>query len=151
MKRSPRPFRGDWVTPDEARWGLILVLPVMALFLALKVAPLFYAGYLSLTQYSLLQPPTFIGFDNYVRLFNDTRALNAFRVTLIYTAGTVIPATILSLTVAMMLNSALRGMGEGTPASVVVAPGARPPVGHRSRTRRPGAGRKCGSRYSCWP
>ncbi|MBW6454602.1 MAG: sugar ABC transporter permease [Trueperaceae bacterium] len=111
MKRSPRPFRGDWVTPDEARWGLILVLPVMALFLALKIAPLFYAGYLSLTQYSLLQPPRFIGFDNYVRLFNDTRALNAFGVTLIYTAGTVIPATILSLSVALMLNSALRGMG----------------------------------------
>lgn len=99
------------MTPAEARWGLILVLPVMALFIALKVAPLFYAGYLSLTQYSLLQPPEFIGFDNYVRLFGDSRALNAFRVTLIYTVGTVLPATVLSLAIAMMLNNALRGMG----------------------------------------
>lgn len=103
-------FRGDWVTPAEARWGLILVLPVMALFVALKLAPLFYGGYLSLTEYSLLQPPRFIGFDNYIRLFNDSRALNAFRITLIYTVGTVVPASVLSLTVALLLNNRLRGM-----------------------------------------
>ena len=102
--------RGDWVTPAEARWGLILVLPVMALFAALKLAPLFYGGYLSLTEYSLLQPPRFIGFDNYVRLFNDSRALNAFRITLIYTVGTVVPATLLSLAVALLLDNKLRGM-----------------------------------------
>lgn len=110
MLRRLFQFRGDWVTPAEARWGLILVLPVMALFIALKLAPLFYGGYLSLTEYSLLQPPRFIGFDNYIRLFNDTRALNAFRITLVYTAGTVIPATILSLVIALMLNNRLRGM-----------------------------------------
>ncbi|MFN4158092.1 MAG: carbohydrate ABC transporter permease [Gemmobacter sp.] len=104
-------FGGDWVTPAEARWGLILVLPVMALFTALKIAPLIYGGYLSLTQYSLLQPPRFIGFDNYVRLFNDARAMGAFRVTLIYTVGTVVPATLLSLAVAVMLDTKLRGMG----------------------------------------
>jgi len=98
MAKSKRAlFRGDWVTPAEARWGLILVLPVMALFLALKIAPLLYGGYLSLTQYSLLQPPRYIGLANYERLFNDPRAMGAFRVTLIYTVGTVVPATILSL------------------------------------------------------
>ncbi|MCA1777612.1 MAG: hypothetical protein LC676_18970, partial [Loktanella sp.] len=94
MARSKRSwFQRDWVTPAEARWGLILVLPVMALFLALKIAPLMYGGYLSLTQYSLLQPPRFIGLDNYERLFSDARALQAFRVTLYYTVGTVVPAT----------------------------------------------------------
>lgn len=103
-------FQGDWVTPAEARWGLILVLPVMALFLALKIAPLLYGGYLSLTQYSLLQPPRYIGLANYERLFNDPRALNAFRVTLVYTVGTVVPATILSLAIAVMLDTKLRGM-----------------------------------------
>lgn len=101
---------GDWATPAEARWGLILILPVMALFFALKLAPLLYGGYLSLTEYSLLQPPRFIGFDNYVRLFNDARAMEAFWITLIYTAGTVIPAAILSLAVALLLDNKLRGM-----------------------------------------
>lgn len=103
-------FRGDWVTPAEARWGLVFVLPVMALFLALKIAPLLYGGYLSLTQYSLLQPPRFVGLANYERLFNDPRALEAFRVTLLYTVGTVVPATILSLAIAVMLDTRLRGM-----------------------------------------
>lgn len=112
MARSKRSwFQGDWVTPAEARWGLILVLPVMALFLALKIAPLMYGGYLSLTQYSLLQPPRFIGLDNYERLFSDARAMQAFRVTLYYTVGTVVPATILSLAVAVMLDTRLRGIG----------------------------------------
>lgn len=103
-------YHRDWVTPAEARWGLILVLPVMALFLALKIAPLLYGGYLSLTQYSLLQPPRFIGLANYERLFNDPRAMQAFRVTLYYTVGTVVPATILSLAIAVMLDTKLRGM-----------------------------------------
>ncbi|MBE0455398.1 MAG: sugar ABC transporter permease [Roseovarius sp.] len=103
-------YQRDWVTPAEARWGLILVLPVMALFLALKIAPLLYGGYLSLTQYSLLQPPRFIGLANYERLFNDPRAMQAFRVTLYYTVGTVVPATILSLAIAVMLDTKLRGM-----------------------------------------
>ncbi|TQM90466.1 carbohydrate ABC transporter permease [Roseinatronobacter monicus] len=103
-------YNRDWVTPAEARWGLILVLPVMALFLALKIAPLLYGGYLSLTQYSLLQPPRFIGLANYERLFNDPRAMQAFRVTLYYTVGTVVPATILSLAIAVMLDTKLRGM-----------------------------------------
>ncbi|MFN3641722.1 MAG: carbohydrate ABC transporter permease [Gemmobacter sp.] len=111
MARSQRRrFRGDWATSAEARWGLILVLPVMALFLALKIAPLLYGGYLSLTQYSLLQPPRYVGLANYERLFNDPRAMQAFRVTLYYTVGTVVPATILSLAIAVMLDSKLRGM-----------------------------------------
>ncbi|WP_333834463.1 carbohydrate ABC transporter permease [Rubrimonas sp.] len=107
---GPRLFRGEWVTPAEARWGLIFVLPVMALFLALKIAPLLYGGYLSLTQYSLLQPPRFIGLANYERLFNDPRALDAFRVTLVYTVGTVVPATVLSLAIAVLLDTRLHGM-----------------------------------------
>lgn len=109
-KSGRRWYNPDWVTPAEARWGLILVLPVMALFLALKIAPLLYGGYLSLTQYSLLQPPRFIGLANYERLFNDPRAMQAFRVTLYYTVGTVVPATILSLAIAVMLDTKLRGM-----------------------------------------
>ncbi len=112
MAKSKRRWaEGDWVTPAEARWGLILVLPVMALFLALKIAPLLYGGYLSLTQYNLLQPPRYIGFDSYLRLWHDPRAWNAFKITLYYTVGTVVPATILSLAIAVMLDTKLRGMG----------------------------------------
>ena len=112
LQRAPasKPPRGDWVTPGEARWGLYLTLPVMLLFLVLKVAPVVYAGYLSFTEYSLLQPPEFTGFDNYVRLMSDARALTSFRVTIIYTLGTVIPATALSLGIAVMLDKKLQGM-----------------------------------------
>ena len=110
IARNPRAPRGDWVTPSEARWGLILILPVMGLFIALKVAPVFYAGYLSFTEYSLLQPPEYTGLDNYRRLFSDSRALTSFRVTIIYTLGTVIPATVLSLSIALLLDKKLRGM-----------------------------------------
>ena len=105
-----RPPRGDWVTPSEARWGLYLTLPVMLLFVALKVAPIVYAGYLSFTEYSLLQPPEFTGWDNFSRAFSDDRAIASFRVTIIYTLGTVIPATIISLAIAVMLDKKLRGM-----------------------------------------
>ena len=109
-RATPGKIKGDWVTPSEAWWGLILASPAVVLFFGLKIAPALFAAYFSLTDFPLLQGPTYTGFDNYRRLFTDPIALNSFRVTIVYTLGTVIPATILSLAIAVMLDKKLQGM-----------------------------------------
>ncbi|GAB6899827.1 carbohydrate ABC transporter permease [Kineosporia succinea] len=51
--------------------GWLFVLPFLIVFLAFLVAPLLYAGYLSLFTKGLATGTTFAGFDNYTRAFSD--------------------------------------------------------------------------------
>jgi multiple sugar transport system permease protein len=51
--------------------GWLFILPFLVVFLAFLVAPLAYAGYLSLYTKGLATGTTFAGFDNYTRAFSD--------------------------------------------------------------------------------
>lgn len=113
-KRSRRSTRagkeGQWVNRAEARAGLVFVAPVLLVFALLRVVPAFLALFFSFTEYSLLTSPSWTALTNYVELFQDPLVINSFKVTLIYTAGTVIPSVVISLAVAMLLDRKVRGM-----------------------------------------
>jgi multiple sugar transport system permease protein len=51
--------------------GWLFILPFLVVFLAFLVAPLLYAGYLSLYTKGLATGTTFAGIDNYTRAFDD--------------------------------------------------------------------------------
>jgi multiple sugar transport system permease protein len=51
--------------------GWLFVLPFLVVFLAFLVAPLLYAGYLSLYTKGLATGTSFAGIDNYTRAFDD--------------------------------------------------------------------------------
>jgi multiple sugar transport system permease protein len=51
--------------------GWLFILPFLVVFLAFLVAPLAYAGYLSLYTKGLATGTTFAGIDNYTRAFSD--------------------------------------------------------------------------------
>ena len=74
--------------------------------------PLGFAGYLSFTSYSplggTLSP---VGTDNFVRLAADSDFWQAVRNTLWFVVGTVPVTTALSLGLALLLNSRIRGRG----------------------------------------
>src|SRR6476620_806603 len=53
------------------RNGLLFISPWLIGFIVLGVFPIIYTFYLSLTRYSGLKAPVFIGGQNYVRMFND--------------------------------------------------------------------------------
>src|SRR6266545_624138 len=55
----------------EAATGYSLILPWLLGFVIWNVGPFVASFYFSLTDYDLLQPPKFIGFDNYVEMFTD--------------------------------------------------------------------------------
>ena len=48
-----------------------MLAPYMLCFLAFTVIPVFASVFFSFTQFNVLQPPVFIGLDNYARLFLD--------------------------------------------------------------------------------
>ncbi|MBL7255636.1 carbohydrate ABC transporter permease [Paractinoplanes lichenicola] len=51
--------------------GWLFILPFLIVFVAFLLAPLLYAGYLSLYTKGLATGTTFAGFDNYTRAFGD--------------------------------------------------------------------------------
>ncbi|MGV9768844.1 carbohydrate ABC transporter permease [Microbacterium sp. NPDC003461] len=46
--------------------------------------PILYSAYLSLTDYDVINDPNFVGFDNYVELFEDPKVSLALGNTLLF-------------------------------------------------------------------
>jgi multiple sugar transport system permease protein len=97
-------YRTRTVGQKQAVWAwTFLALPLL-FFAAIRLFPTGYTTYVSLTEWNLLRPKTFIGFDNYLRLWNDPVFwqvfLNTFKYLLI---GTPV-SLVLSFLVAYYLD-----------------------------------------------
>ena len=90
-------------------WGLVFVLPVVVFFAVFNVFPMLFGLYLSFTDYDLLNPPMWVGTDNFVALFADRLFQRAFFNTLGFVAGTTVPVWALSLAAALLFDQAFRG------------------------------------------
>ncbi|WP_245528938.1 carbohydrate ABC transporter permease [Beutenbergia cavernae] len=78
--------------------------------LVFVLGPMAASLYLSLTDYNFLQPPTFLGFDNYIRMFtSDPRYLKSVQVTALYVAVSVPLQLIFALGLALLLDRAIKG------------------------------------------
>lgn len=94
----------------EERLAWLFVLPVVLGIGIFQVYPTFFSLYASLTQWNLLTPPRWIGGRNYVELFTTDRFFfQTMRNTGTYTLGVVVPAMILALLFAILLNQEIRG------------------------------------------
>jgi multiple sugar transport system permease protein len=84
----------------------ILVLPWLLILFIFWLEPLIYSGYLSLTDYkTLTNEAKFIGFHNYIKMFQDELFWKALWNTTYFTLITV-PVTIsISLVLAEVINS----------------------------------------------
>jgi len=83
-------------------WGLGL--------LVITIGPMLASLYLSFTKFNLLQPPVWIGIDNYTRMFSDPRLLNSLAVTFGYVFVSVPLQLALALALAMLLDKGIRGL-----------------------------------------
>nr|WP_157312590.1 sugar ABC transporter permease [Microbacterium sp. MAH-37] len=105
----------------ETAAGYAFLTPWLIGFFGLTALPMVYSLYLSFTRYNIFQPPKWIGFDNYIRLFtNDPVFIQSAEITLVYVfVGT--PITLAAaLGVAMLLN--YRDKGSGFFRSAFYAP-----------------------------
>src|SRR5438874_12915060 len=105
--RAQRLSRGD---RRELLAGLLFVLPWMIGFLGFTFYPMAKALYYSFTSYNLLQPPTWIGLDNYTTAFSaDPLFWQALGNTAFYALLTLLPGTIFSIGLALLLDAKVRG------------------------------------------
>jgi multiple sugar transport system permease protein len=108
-RRAAARLLGGGVAANEARTGLLFVLPSVLFFAVFMLYPFMSAFWYSLTSWDLVSPPRFIALRNYVRIFQDDAFWNSAKVTAYYTVGLLLPMLPLSLGLAMLLDRRLRG------------------------------------------
>jgi multiple sugar transport system permease protein len=90
------------------RLGLLFISPWLFGFLLLGVFPILYTLFLSLTRYSGLRDPMYIGVANYQRMAADPLFWKAVSNTLYYTALAVPIGVIVAMTLALVMNQRIR-------------------------------------------
>jgi multiple sugar transport system permease protein len=90
--------------------GYLFLLPWLVGLFAFTLGPMVASLLLSLTDYNLIETPTFIGLDNYLRMLDDTRLAQSLWVTTIYVLVGVPLQLVLALAVAMLLDRGMRGL-----------------------------------------
>ena len=71
MARAATPRRRSFNQRKKARTGWLFVAPFLLVFVAFLIAPLVYAGYLSLYTKGLATGIVFAGINNYATAFSD--------------------------------------------------------------------------------
>ncbi|KXF75020.1 sugar ABC transporter permease [Paramesorhizobium deserti] len=70
----------------RSQWrGLLYIVPAMALVIVFFVVPVIFTGWMSLHNWPLMGTQRWIGFNNYFRMFNDSRFMSALNFTAYYT------------------------------------------------------------------
>jgi ABC-type sugar transport system permease subunit len=112
----------------DERSAAILFLPVVAVLLVVAAYPILYSFWVSLHDIVLTRPlrRPFVGFDNYLRIFDDERFWLAVSRTTFYTVVTVAATTVLAVLVALLLNEAFPG--QRILAALLLVPWATPSV-----------------------
>ncbi|WP_336921532.1 carbohydrate ABC transporter permease [Aquipuribacter sp. SD81] len=91
--------------------ALAFMSPWIIGFLVFTAWPIGYSLYLSLTDYDVINAPTFVGLDNYVRLVNDPDVRLALGNTVVFTLLQVPTYVVLAFALALLLDKAGRSTG----------------------------------------
>jgi multiple sugar transport system permease protein len=107
--------------------GWLFVLPWVVGIVAFRAYPIIASFYFSFTKYNILKPPVWIGTTNYVTLFTKEPLLRTTVINTVYYAFISVPlGMLLALSVAMLMNQKLRGIGVYR--TIYYMPSLVPPV-----------------------
>lgn len=88
---------------------LAFLLPSAIPLVLFVLGPMVAAAWISLTEWNLLAPAKWVGFDNYVELLTDPATADVFLHTVYYIVGYLPLVYVGGLAIAIALNTALRG------------------------------------------
>jgi len=94
----------------EVLFGYLFISPWLVGFLVFQLGPILASVGISLTDWTLLRPPRFVGLANYRRLATDPLFFQSLKVTATYTAVSVPLGVVAALLVAVLLNRAVFGI-----------------------------------------
>lgn len=89
----------------EAVAGYLFFLPCLLGLVLLTYGQMLFSLIISFTDWNVFATPQFVGFANYVELFqSDFYFMKSLRVTIYYALGSVVAAQLTALVMAMLLN-----------------------------------------------
>lgn len=117
-------YSKDW---SEHLFAYFLILPTLILIGLIIVYPLIEAVQLSFTNRTFINPnPDFIGFENYVRIFNSPQFGDIVFNSFVWTIAVVSGQFLVGLSVALLFNQHFRG--RGLARSLIIIPWVTPGV-----------------------
>ncbi len=105
-------FKGIFMKQlNRKSFGYLCILPTIIIFSIFAIYPVFRTIFLSFFKYRLQTGNlrTFIGFENYLTMFKDSRFLNALSFTLLFSIITVTVEVVLGLIFAQLMNMPFKG------------------------------------------
>jgi multiple sugar transport system permease protein len=95
---------------DDRRAAWLFLLPVLIGFAVFYLYPTIRGAWYSLTDYSLLNTPKFVGGDNYADLVHDAQFWNSLKVTAYYVVLNIGSQTVLALGLAALMHRLTRSV-----------------------------------------
>lgn len=101
--------RGFWEELNRQKLSFLFISPALILFLVFVIIPIFTSLYWSFTEYNVLQPPRWVGWQNYQEiLFQDTRFWKAIANTVLYVVVVVPVGIVISLALALAIDQDIK-------------------------------------------
>ena len=105
MKKTSIKLNKEWLT------GYLMIFPVVAGLLVFYIYPIFKVIIDSFYEVGSFNKRSFVGLDNYLTMFNDPKMwsslFNTFSYVIVIVPGTII----ISLILAALLNTKIKGRG----------------------------------------
>lgn len=106
--KKRRSFLKRWDAPIA---GYLFISPWLIGFLFLTLYPMLLSLYYSFTDYTLMEPISWVGLENYQRILTeDDKFVQSVKVTFVYVLASVPLKLIAALLVAIVLSRAVRGI-----------------------------------------
>lgn len=94
----------------EERIAYLFLSPWLIGLLVFTIGPIVASLFISMTNWNLMTPPSWVGLENYEDMFSDRDFYNSLGVTLRYVAISMPVFMVTGLALALLLNQRLRGM-----------------------------------------
>jgi raffinose/stachyose/melibiose transport system permease protein len=108
-RSAPRPTRLQRLRRRGIE-SYLFTLPIVVVFIVLFAIPLAQSFYYSLTDFDGYSTEvSFVGFENYTAIWQDSSMLSALGFTLLYTVATTVAITALAIPLALVLNQKFFG------------------------------------------
>lgn len=88
----------------EATYGFLFALPAIIFFGTFYLFPIIKTAQVSLYKWDILGTPTFVGLQNFEKLFDLDEFYNSLWVSLYYAFGTTVPIWFIALGLALLFN-----------------------------------------------
>ncbi|MEH6942841.1 carbohydrate ABC transporter permease [Bacillus sp. JJ722] len=105
LERSKQTKKKKRISP-----GYFYIAPWFVAFAIFSAVPMFLSVYMSFMDWPVIGEPTFIGLDNFKNLIHDEGFRNSLWVTMRYAIVTVPIGMAASLTIALIMNSKIKGL-----------------------------------------